>query len=162
MKFKLVVSIALFVCVVTACSAGESLSPPEQAYYNFLQACAAGDMSEVETYLTDKAVQAFQIGWLPCETYLQNGLYSNGSAFEWVDPDSVEYRDWDTDEMENQTGLDSGYDGVLEVADIIWFVEGKVDPLGENSPSDNTTYISSIEVMLININGEWKIDCGNC
>ena len=162
MKNKLILSLAFLIIVLTACITEQPLSPPEQVFYNFFQACASGDKSKVETYLTKKSVLALQYGWLPCETYLQNDLSPNQSEFDWLIPDSVEYRNWDTDEFEDQTGLDSGYDGVVEVAELVWYVEGKIDPLGENPPNDNTTYISSIRVELININGEWKIDCGWC
>ena len=48
------------------------------------------------------------------------------------------------------------------MAALQWFIEGKIDPLGENPPNENTTYISTIEVMMVKIDGEWKIDCGWC
>lgn len=159
MKFKWVVLCVVLVCVVTACGAKESLDPPAEAFKSFRGACDAGDMSEVEIYLTDKAIQATKKGWLPCETYSHNGLNFDS---KWVDPDSIEYREWDTDEFEEQIGQESGYDGILEVADLKWFVEGEMDPMEENPPSENTTYISAFEVLMIKIDGEWKIDCVFC
>ena len=160
MKIKWVILCAVLFCVVTACGGKESLSPPEEAYISFLSACEAGDSSEIELYLTDKAIQATKKGWLACESNLLHGVSSN--EFEFVEPDAIEYFEWDTDQLEDETGADSGYDGVLEVADLKWFIEGKNDPLGVNAPSENTTYISSFQVMMININGEWKLDCGWC
>lgn len=160
MKSKWVFLCVVLFCVVTACSDKESQSPPEEAYRSFLSACETGDLSDIEFFLTDKAIQATKIGWLPCETYLLHGVSSN--EFEWVEPDAIEYREWDTDQLEDETGADSGYDGVLQVADLKWFVDGKLEPLGESAPSENTTYISTIQVMMIKINGEWKLDCGWC
>lgn len=158
------------------------LGPPAEAYNNFFRACEAGDITKAETYLSEKAIdlleynraeaakmdegdpfREFHLQWGDaCFRYAHNGVNSNGIEFESDTPDAIRYWDLNTDELEEHTGEDIGYEGVLEMAALQWFYEGKLDPSGANAPSENTTYISTIEVVMIKINGEWKIDCGWC
>jgi len=167
---------------VTACGAKEPLEPPAEAYHNFFRACEKGDIAEAETYLSEKAIddldvyqaRAAKLGeddpnrepllqWGdPCYRYAHNGANANGIEIESDTPEGIRYWDFDSDELEEQSGKDSGYDGVVEMAALQWFYEGPIDPMGENPPSENTNYVSTIEVLMIKIDGEWKIDCGFC
>lgn len=171
MKFNWVLLITILVCVVTACSATDSLSPPEDAYNNFLRACEAEDLSKAETYLSNNAIvylqeqraevanfdegdplfEEFQKWGNPCYQFLHNGVNLYGFEIESDKPDAIEYYELDTDEIEDHTAWETGYEGVLEAADLIWILEGNTNP-GE------TTYIETIHVMLVNINDEWKIE----
>jgi hypothetical protein len=78
--------------------------------------------------------------------------------FESDEPDSVEYYDWDTDKLEAESGLDTGYDGVVEAAELVWILNGPTDPQGENLNSDETTYLVTIKVVMVKIDDEWKIE----
>ena len=185
MKVRCAVLCMVIVCLITACGAKEPLDPPAEAYHNFFRACEKGDIAEAETYLSQKAIdelevyraEAAKLGeddplreyflqWGdPCQRYKANGVNPNGIErieIESDTPDAIRYWEYDSDEYENHSGEYSGYDVVLEMAALQWFIEGKIDPLGENPPNENTTYISTIEVMMVKIDGEWKIDCGWC
>lgn len=166
MKFRWVVLCVVLFFFVTACGAKEPLEPPAEAYHNFFRACEKGDIAEAETYLSEKAIDALEYSRAeaaklgegephreyflqygdPCYRYAHNGANANGIEIESDTPEGIRY--WE--------------DGDVEMAWLQWFYEGPIDPMGENPPSENTNYVSTIEVLMIKIDGEWKIDCGFC
>ena len=172
MKVRWAVLCMVIVCLITACGAKEPLDPPAEAYHNFFRACERGDIAEAETYLSQKAIdelevyraEAAKLGeddplreyflqWGdPCYRYSHNGVNANGVEVESDTPESIRYWDFDSDELEEESGKESGYDGVVEMAALEWFYE-----VGENP-----TYIEKIELVMIKINGEWKFDCLMC
>jgi hypothetical protein len=183
MKVKWLLLIAVLVCVATACSGNGTPKTPEDVYSSFMQACEVGDLSKAETYLTENAIaflqenraetanygeddprpEVFQKLGNPCFVYLHNGNATHeyllmGFEFESDEPDSVEFYEWDTDKAKEESGLDTGYDSVIEVADLVWILDGSTDPLGENLNSEETTYIVTIKVMMVKIGNEWKIE----
>lgn len=183
MKVKWLMLIAVLVFVLTACGSSDSANTPEAVYSSFMQACEGGDLSKAEIYLSDNTIEYlhemkaeadkveegnpkkefYQKQADPCYMYLHNGNATHeyllmGFEFESDEPDSVDFYEWDTDKVEEESGLDTGYDGVVEVAELVWILDGPTDPLGENLNSDETTYLVTIKVMMVKIGSEWKIE----